>query len=67
MEVKLTSIDFSHQGTTDLHVEAHGFKSWVPNLPIVPLGILTTNITYCLIPYTVFPQIVYAITINLEH
>ena len=31
-------------------LEAHGYRSWRTNLPIIPhtLSVLTTNITYCI-------------------
>ena len=48
MEIKLTSIDFSRRIADDFR------SSWLQNprkLLIVPhmLGILTTNVTYCII------------------
>ena len=54
---KLTSIDFSRNllpwtllAESQKALEAHGCKSWVTNLSIVPhtLGTLTANITYCI-------------------
>ena len=49
METKLTSIDISHRVAEDS--ETHGCKPWVADIAIVlhTLGILTTNITYCMI------------------
>ena len=51
-EMKCTSIDCSHQVAEGYYrIEARGCKPWVTNLSIVPhtLGILTANITYCII------------------
>ena len=51
MEMKLTSIGFSHWVAEDSR--AHGCKPWVINLLSIPhtLGILAANITYCRISF----------------